>query len=205
MPHNILQFKHKEDLVSDLELPEWSAESIDHAPFAVIRRAPFKENLVPVGIRGKERNQRFASYLPIDKIKTCISPLRLAKEKAWNKNIRIDAIKALSVLPALDGIISAYGMPWGPTGSIGFELATGMPAAKETSDLDAIVCLPQELPRKKAKRLAEELNALPVPVDVQIMTPFGGVALMEYARGDKPLIMKTNNGPKFVEDPWSEK
>jgi phosphoribosyl-dephospho-CoA transferase len=59
------------------------------------------------------------------------------------------------------------------------------------------------LPRKTAEELAASTTGLAARVDMQIETPFGGIALLEYVRQDSRLLMRTSQGPRLVIDPWA--
>jgi phosphoribosyl-dephospho-CoA transferase len=92
---------------------------------------------------------------------------------------------------------------WGPTGSVGYELASGAPAVTAASDFDLIVRAPDEVSRERARRLLVASASLPIRVDVQIETPNGAVALAEYAAGGAPIALRTVDGPRLVGDPWA--
>ena len=51
----------------------------------------------------------------------------------------------IQVLDAVDELFAALGLV-GPTGSVGFELATGVAAASTASDLDVVVRVPEPWP-----------------------------------------------------------
>jgi phosphoribosyl-dephospho-CoA transferase len=72
---------------------------------------------------------------------------------------------------------------------------------RATSDLDLLV----RLPRRPARGLFDALCTLqdgqPCRLDIQIDTGAGGFALAEYARGGR-VLLKTDAGPRLVDDPW---
>jgi phosphoribosyl-dephospho-CoA transferase len=96
---------------------------------------------------------------------------------------------------------------WGPTGSVGYELATRVPAATSASDLDLLILTPEKMPDATAIRLLSELNRhaqnAGVRVDVQLETPAGGVALAELAAGKPHVMVRAAYGPALVTDPWA--
>jgi phosphoribosyl-dephospho-CoA transferase len=100
-------------------------------------------------------------------------------------------------------LFAALGLAWGPTGSVGFELATGVAAASTDSDLDVVVRAPEPLPLGNAREIADHLNRLPTCVDAQLDTPAGAVMLSEYARGDR-VLLRTPDGPRLTWDPWRD-
>jgi phosphoribosyl-dephospho-CoA transferase len=203
-PHDVLKIEGSQDLISFTPEPEWVKHSLIRAPFVVVRRVSEMNGLVPVGVRGEERNQRFGTFLPYDKIRKQITPEQLVMEKAWQHNERTQHIDALSLLPNIDYIFSKYKLLWGPIGSVGFELASGVPTAKPTSDLDVVIRARKMLSIKTAQQITKELSAISVRVDVQIETPKGAIALVEYAHGKHSILLRTEIGPFLIrrEEIW---
>ena len=109
----------------------------------------------------------------------------------------------IRVLDAVDVLFSSLGLVWGPTGSVGFELATGVAVVGTDSDLDVVVRSPEPLPLGNAREMADHLNQLPTCVDAQLDTPAGAVMLNEYARGER-VLLRTPDGPRLTWDPWRE-
>jgi phosphoribosyl-dephospho-CoA transferase len=91
-------------------------------------------------------------------------------------------------------------MPWGPTGSVGFELATGAATATADSDLDLVVRAPLLTPRVLTRlvELHARLKGVSVRVDCQIETVGGAIALAELASAASEVLVKTNAGPTLV-------
>jgi phosphoribosyl-dephospho-CoA transferase len=98
-------------------------------------------------------------------------------------------------------LFTFLGLAWGPTGSVGFELATGAAVAGPASDLDVVVRAPEPWSFARARELADDLARLPVRVDTQLDTPSGAIALAEYACGGR-VLLRTPDGPKLTNDPW---
>jgi phosphoribosyl-dephospho-CoA transferase len=127
----------------------------------------------------------------------------LAKQKSWHSSLNTQR-RELPVLRAIDKAAAIMGnWQWGPTGSAGFEIATGYPALKETSDLDIVVYAPQPIDISEAEKLLQELDRLPIRTDIQIETGSGAFLLREWInrRTDK-IILRTQNGPKLIKNPW---
>ncbi|PTM56853.1 phosphoribosyl-dephospho-CoA transferase [Desmospora activa DSM 45169] len=198
MPHYLLRLGKAKDLVTDVTPPEWVGESLCIAPWVVVRRAPVKNGLIPVGVRGKERKQRFAAYLPPGLVQEQISPERLAVARDWQKMRRSRFQQAIAALDVVKAIMERVSLSWGPVGSVGFELATGVPVVKPTSDLDLILRTPDEIPYETAHWLVRALEVVPVRVDVQIETAIGAVALTEYAGEGEKILLRTMNGPVLI-------
>ncbi|TYQ14411.1 UNVERIFIED_ORG: phosphoribosyl-dephospho-CoA transferase [Gordonia westfalica J30] len=109
------------------------------------------------------------------------------------------SVRAAHTLRLARPLLDATGLAWGPTGSIGFELATGRPTATPDSDLDLLIragdlrdALPLLTP------LHHQLRALPARVDCLVETASGALALAELADGRKDLLLRTPGGPRLV-------
>jgi phosphoribosyl-dephospho-CoA transferase len=203
-PHDLLKIRDGRDLAGSIVQPDWVIAALRKAPFVVVRRSAFINQLVPVGVRGEMRNQRFASFLCLHHIVERIIPEELAVHKIWRKTPRLKDIGLFQVLELVDEFFTAEGLSWGPTGSVGFELASGVPTVTETSDLDMIIRAPQVLSVNIGKKLVAKLDKMAISMDVQLETPYGGVSLVEYARGNQPVLLRTIHGPKLVTDPWMD-
>lgn len=203
-PHDLLRIQNSGDIIGSLPKPEWVNEALKRAPFVVVRRAPFFKSQVPVGIRGESRNKRSAGLLLKSNIANCISPREIVTSKLWRNTPRRDQIQVFLALDFVDKIFMIHGLSWGPTGSVGFELVSDRPTVNNSSDLDIVIYVPQLLSVKIAKQIAEELRKAPVPVDAQLETPNGAVALEEYVRGETLILLRTINGPRLVENPWAK-
>lgn len=105
-------------------------------------------------------------------------------------------------LVKLRPLLDASGLCWGVTGSAGFELASGLPVTHAGSDLDLLLRSPEPLARSTARQLMDALGATPCKVDIQLQTPLGGVALVEWARAPARVMVKGEQGPLLVTDPW---
>jgi phosphoribosyl-dephospho-CoA transferase len=159
--------------------------------------------LVPVGVRGRTRPERLAAFLLPTDVAARVSPEDLAAARGWRHAFRGRWLGAVRVLEAVDELFTFLGLAWGPTGSVGFELATGAAVAGPASDLDVVVRAPEPWSRTRARELTDGLVQLRVQlrVDTQLDTPSGAVALTEYARGGR-VLLRTPDGPKLVNDPW---
>lgn len=79
-------------------------------------------------------------------------------------------------------VMDALELVWGVGGSAGFELASGIAALNQDSDLDLILRTPEPLSRSCAAELVEALEISVCRVDVQLQLDHGAVALREWAR-----------------------
>jgi len=99
-------------------------------------------------------------------------------------------------------------LPWGPTGSTGFALATGHPVLRADSDLDLVVRAVQPLTAPQLAVLVDlyrQTQKAPCRIDVQIDTGHGGFALSEWQRTGHQVLLKTATGPLLTKDPWGTK
>lgn len=202
-PHDLLWISSPDDLVCDAAAPPWVQDVLQDAPVVVVRRSLYSGDLIPVGVRGRARYERYGAFLPISSATRRVTPEQLVAGQAWLTAARNKTIPAIKALKTVAREFSRFDFAWGPTGSVGFELATGSPVTKASSDLDIVLRAPIRLSRTEAETIINSLQGLDVTVDVQIETPFGCIALYEYAGyKSSSLLMRTINGPILVSDPW---
>jgi len=186
------------------DMPAWLPRVFADAPYAVVRRAEAPPGLVAAGFRGPSRAQRYGAFVALDSIVSACSPEHLRDRPPSPERRALSAFQALEAL-ARHGWLDA--LTWGPTGSVGFELATGRPVVSDTSDLDLLIRMPTPLPRATARTLRARLStveaALGVRIDTQLETPAGGVSLSEWADHKPRVMARSRCGPSLVADPWS--
>ncbi|QVW22996.1 malonate decarboxylase holo-ACP synthase [Pseudomonas hormoni] len=195
LAHDLLWGMTPEQLPADA--PAWVIESILAGQPVVVRRALSEPDHIAVGVRGRLREQRFGTVMSVDGISRCVTP-----EELCHVSIERDlpAVRALRQLrPMLDGC----GWVWGVSGSAGFELACGVHALHEGSDLDLILRTPQPLDRLKSQELVKILGTAMCQVDMQLQTPFGAVALREWAGSARRVLLKNTSEACLVIDPWN--
>lgn len=201
-PHDLLQLAPSTPDFSDA--PAWVAASLKRAPFVVVRRAVSKNGLIAVGIRGSARSERFGSWLDPRYIERVVAPETLLATP--EPSAARAKLPAFALLRAVAPVCNAKSYAWGPTGSVGFELASGFSTVTETSDLDLLMRAPDPLDRAAAKSLFDALSQAALDhgtrVDMQIQTQYGAFALAEYAHPDARVMMRCADGPKLVVDPW---
>ncbi|MDS0525831.1 malonate decarboxylase holo-ACP synthase [Clostridium sp. SHJSY1] len=202
--NDLLKIKTVNDLIVDFRDITWIDKAVKRAPLVVVRRAPLINDMVPVGIRGDNRSQRLAAAVSYSNIIEVITPEQLVEGKLWRFNKHISGTEMLKTLESVDNIFKSYNIIWGPTGSVGFELASGIETITNASDLDIIVRTPEILPICIAKDITKELLEMPMKIDVQLETSKGSISLVEYARGNGNVLLRTINGPKLVKNPWSD-
>lgn len=178
------------------DAPKWVSDALGAGHPVVVRRALTAPDQVAVGVRGRLREQRYAALMPVDAVQRCVKPQALCHVSI---NRDVPALRAFAQLrPWLDD--SAW--VWGVSGSAGFELACGVQALHEGSDLDLILRTPHPMDRRQAQAWVEVLEGAVCPVDVQLQTPFGAVALREWAGPARRVLLKSASGACLVADPW---
>jgi phosphoribosyl-dephospho-CoA transferase len=159
--------------------------------------------MIPVGVRGSLRKQRFAAYLRAESVLKRIAPEQLTESHGWCDNARSQIIPALNVWAGIEKKLLNFSLVCGPTGSVGFELASGHPTATVGSDLDMLFRVPERLLITTARELMAILTESACRIDAQLETPCGAVSLAEYANDQTPLLLRQNDGPVLVSDAWT--
>jgi phosphoribosyl-dephospho-CoA transferase len=200
--HSLMRIAAPQALVWEDEsagAPDWTRRALQRLPFVVVRRHPPRPGLLPVGIRGIFRSQRAPAWLPMGAAQECVTPQMLAAEGRW-RHVEVCSSPAIAVLNQVEVILSAHGLKgcWGPGGSVGAELASGVGCTTTASDLDLIVYLATLPGLRDAGSLHAELSALPVRVDTLLETRQGGVALADFLGGAERMLLRTPLGPRLV-------
>lgn len=196
LAHDLLWGMTPEQLPVDA--PAWVSESISAGQPVVVRRALSAPDHIAVGVRGRLREQRFATVMSIDVISRRVKPEDLC-------HVSIDRdVPAVHALNQLRPMLDDCGWVWGVSGSAGFEFASGFQALHERSDLDLILRAPQPLDRLKAQALVRILDTAACQVDMQLQTPFGAIALREWAGPARRVLLKNAREACLVIDPWEQ-
>ncbi|OEZ87414.1 phosphoribosyl-dephospho-CoA transferase [Janthinobacterium sp. HH104] len=179
-------------------LPAWADSAWLQAAPLVVRRASTAPGRIPVGMRGMLRSERHACEVDAAAVVRRVTPEMLAHAPVPDFSCAaLDALR--QVAPLLD----ATGWPWGPTGGVGFALASGLPVLRADSDLDLVLRIgaPPDLARADALRaIAATVTAC--RLDMQIDTGRGGFAYAEWAAGRGRVLLKTDHGPVLTATPW---
>ncbi|HEX8541006.1 MAG TPA: malonate decarboxylase holo-ACP synthase [Pseudomonas sp.] len=178
------------------DAPDWVIEAVLFGHPVVVRRALAPVGHVAVGVRGPRREQRYATFMALADVQRCVRPEQLTDalgENDW---------PALQALAQIRPVMNALGLIWGVSGSAGFELASGVAALHEHSDLDLILRTPDFVSRRWAAELVQRLDVAVCRIDVQLQTPFGAVALREWAGASRQVLLKSASGAELVAQPW---
>lgn len=176
------------------DAPAWVRDALSAGHPVVVRRALAGPGYVAVGVRGRLREQRFAAVMPLVAVQRRVVPQDLRSAVSPRD------LPALRALDQLRPVLAQQ--DWGVTGSAGFELASGIEALHAQSDLDLMLRTPEPLERNAARDLLALLDSAECVVDLQLQTPFGAVALREWAGESRRVLLKTTHGAHLVLDPW---
>ena len=189
--HDIVQFASINDIENPLQPPHWVKDAPASQNFGVVRRMPITDNRIPVGLRGKTREERYGAFLHQSKVLQVITPVSLRN--------RFDDFKEKIYFPALNKVkeeFSKYDLLWGPTGSVGFEIATSIEVTSPNSDIDICLYLDQ-IDRELLVKIGHFLEGLDRRIDVQVEIPtIGAFLLNDYLKSEKTgFIIRTKFGP----------
>jgi len=195
-PHDLVRVSHPVELLNGA--PEWVSRALALAPWAVVRRDISGEGHLPVGVRGKTREQRWGAVISATNIAERLAPEQLL-DRVKSLPLRTPAARALAELSER---LKAFPVRWGPTGSAGFELATGLRTLNAQSDLDILIRAQfhLDLPAQWAllAGLRDGFADLPARVDAQVDFNAGAVALDELLSGADEVLAKTPTGPVLM-------
>ncbi len=204
--HDLIRLREPIALSVGAPVPAWVAPALNRAPWVVVRRGHVRDGMVPVGVRGLARQQRFATVLAVAEIVDRLSPEELTHSRYAIDRKREDAAPALAALARVAPLLLSRGHRWGPGGSVGFEIATGVAMATSASDLDLILWQHHRLGLEETIDLRAALAeaAAPAQIDVLLETPSGGVSLADLAATPARVLVRTPDGPRLRDDPWAE-
>jgi phosphoribosyl-dephospho-CoA transferase len=197
--HDLLWVSKDTELLSAGQ-PAWLRNALKQSPVVVVRRAEAPPGFIAVGIRGGSREHRYAAFLRKDDVLACRTPESLATEQVWCEYPAALPLPLLRALKMVSEFSERQCLVWGPIGSVGYQLATGMPATSATSDLDLLVRC-DDLLSSTCLRALHAIHPGRVRVDVILEGPQGAVALEEYLQ-DRPALIKTVRGPRIAAFTW---
>ncbi len=189
--HDIVQFETINHIETSIKLPDWVKDAPASQNFGVVRRMPITNKTVPIGLRGDTREKRFGAFIQESNIIELITPDSLVG--------RIDQFDDRLYFSALNTIKEEFEkdkLIWGPTGSVGFEIATSIPVTTTNSDIDICLYL-EQIDTELLEKIGGFLESLDRRIDVQVEIPFiGAFILNDYLKNrDAGFIVKTKFGP----------
>ena len=201
-PHDLLLLSREGLEVPD-DAPGWAARELAREePWVVVRRVIPESGMSAVGVRGSVRRERWALSVPLSCVRERVTPEALVGERR-RESVRapLRELPAFAALEAVAELLEGRGLVWGPGGSVGYELASGLQVVTGESDLDLILRLPAPLPVADAREILDDLASLSVRVDAQVDIGSGSFALAEWATGGEVLLRRAR-GPILTENPW---
>lgn len=198
--HDLLWIGNASELGSTSR-PDWVQDALAARPVVVVRRAVAPQGFLPVGVRGTNRSQRYATILPTKEVLCCKTPESLAAEASWHSTITTLSPRMIEALELIREAARTIGLSWGPIGSVGFQLATGVPSTNSDSDLDIQVRCTDSLTPADIHHFSLTTYDAPVRVDTVLEAECGAVSLGDYLQN--PLVMvKTVAGPRVAHFAW---
>ena len=170
-------------------------------PWVVVRRGRISDGLIPVGARGSQRHERCAGFTELSEVLETRRPDQLRLLLAEDSRRTLQAFRTLSYL---ESHLAGLDMSWGPGGSVGYELASGIPAVRSGSDLDFILFAPKKLEITEAQDLWRMISSAPGKVDALVETPCCGFSLEEFVTtSHRKILLRTNDGRILGSNPWN--
>jgi phosphoribosyl-dephospho-CoA transferase len=181
--------------------PTWVEQSLRACPWVVARRDQAPKGLISVGVRGRMRNERWGGYTSESAIEMIVEPPALLR--VLRSSLGPSTSPAMHLLDQVIDRWKGLMLPWGPAGSVGFEIGSGCPAVTPLSDLDLVIRARSRLSVELARLLWECVARLKPKVDVRIETPACGFALEEYVRAPpRRILLHCPQGARLGDDPW---
>ena len=199
--HDLLQIDPK--TITDLSAPYWVKQELRSCPWVVVRRAEAPSGEIAVGVRGNTRSERWGGFFAKKWITKIVRPAELLIMTHSSAFMR--RAPAIRVLPELVDKWCDLALPWGPTGSVGFELATGRRVTTDFSDLDITIRAPSRITVEQALWLWQRAMNLQPRVDIRVETPACGFSLPEYACTSPTrtrILLRYPDGATLGNDPW---
>ena len=194
-PHDLLWLRDRASLHGITDA--W-VETLWHSGLPVVVRRDVDGERIPVGVRGMRREQRAAGWVAAEAVVKRVTPEDLTD---LNLLLRSPFVSQQPVQAAIQLAQRRWPWAWGVTGSTGYALATEIPVLHAASDLDLTLRAPEPLQPAQFAAWQALIEQLPCRADTQVETPAGAFSLNEWLR-DGRVLLKTNQGPRLVRDPW---
>jgi phosphoribosyl-dephospho-CoA transferase len=202
--HDLLRIDAHAFTADSIPQPAWVRETLTYCPWVVVRRGQPPVGQIAVGVRGATRSERWSGFCAEHLIKKVVRPEELRVMS--RSSTYVHRTPALRVLREISEKWAELGLPWGPTGSAGFELATGRQVTTEASDLDIAIRAVDRMVVEQARCLWDRVSGLQTKVDVRVETPECGFSLEEYVcTSSGRILLRYPEGPRFGDDPWNER
>jgi phosphoribosyl-dephospho-CoA transferase len=199
--HDLILLRTESVVISAKSGPACPYLNPNERPWGVVRRGRISDGLIPVGIRGSQRNERCAGFTRSSDVLETRRPDQLRLQLAEDSR---RALQAFRTLFYLERHLVGLDMSWGPGGSVGYELASGIQAVRADSDLDFILFAPRKLEITEAQDLWRTISSAPGKVDALVETSCCGFFLKEFvATSPRKILLRTNDGRILGSNPWN--
>jgi len=199
--HDLLLLRTESAVISTQGDPACPYLNPNQRPWVVVRRSRISDGLIPVGMRGSQRHERCAGFTKLNEVLETRRPDQLRLLLAEDSRRGLQAFRSLSYL---ESHLAGLDISWGPGGSVGYELASGIPAVRADSDLDFILFAPRKLEITEAQDLWRMISSAPGKVDALVETPFCGFSLEEFVTtSPRKILLRTSNGRILGSNLWS--
>jgi phosphoribosyl-dephospho-CoA transferase len=201
--HDLLQIDRPSLISGCTGEPSWVRRALLDCPWVVVRRAQAASGLIAVGVRGDSRSDRWAASCEKSLVREMVRPEQLlVRDRTSNEIPRTPALRALQEMSERWADLT---LPWGPGGSVGFELASGRKVTTPASDLDLVIRAGKKIDVEEARFLLARTFGLEAKVDVRVETPVCGFSLEEYVSASSAkILLRYPDGARLGEDPWQE-
>jgi phosphoribosyl-dephospho-CoA transferase len=201
--HDLLHID-RPSLISDCAgEPSWVGETLLECPWVVVRRTQAASGLIAVGMRGNTRNERWAAFCEQGLVSEIVRPEELPRRDHTSYGLR--RTPALRALKEMSERWADLKLPWGPGGSVGFELASGRKVTTGVSDLDLVIRAKEKIDLAEARFLLDRTVGLEAKVDLRVETPLCGFSLEEYVSASSAkILLRYPDGVRLGHDPWQE-
>ena len=198
-PHDLLWIADDAELYRELQ-PAWARDALRRMPVVVVRRAEAPPGFAAVGIRGPRRELRFAALVNLRDVRNLRSPESLASERSWCENFAVIPERLRAALALFDELSKTEKFVWGPVGSVGYQLATGLRVTTIESDVDIVIRCEVPPNRLLLSAVSDTARKSTARLDVILEGPPGAVALEELHSHD--VLLKTRRGPRMAAFTW---
>ena len=183
--------------------PSWVKRALLDCPWVVVRRTQAAPGLIAVGVRAKARSERWAAFCEQSRVSKIVRPEDLLLHDRTSNDLR--RTPALKALQQMKDRWADLTLPWGPAGSVGFELASGRKVSTNASDLDLVIHAAGQIGVDEARVLLDRTIGLEAKVDVRVETPVCGFSLEEYVSASSAkVLLRYQDRVRLGEDPWQE-
>ena len=126
--HDLILLRTESAVISTQGAPACPYLNPNQRPWVVVRRGRISDGLIPVGVRGSQRHERCAGFTELSEVLETRRPDQLRLLLAEDSRRALQAFRTLSYL---ESRLAGLDMSWGPGGSVGYELASGIPAVRD--------------------------------------------------------------------------